>query len=84
LYRPCLDDEEARGIEAESDEAWPVRASPFARGVFSETPQQELPGPGSCRALSDHGKSKTERGGGIAVRSRFDLVQPCLGEPMQG
>jgi hypothetical protein len=79
LYRPCLDDEETRGIKAKSNEAWPVRAPPFLHGVLGEAPQQEFPVPRQCCA---HGKGKTERGRGIAVRGRFDLMQPCLSEPV--
>jgi hypothetical protein len=80
LHRPCLDDEETCRVEAKSNEAWPVRAPPFLRGVLGETPQQEFLVPAPRRALSDHGKGKTERGRGIAVKGRFDLMQSCLGE----
>jgi hypothetical protein len=80
LHRPCLNDEETRGVETKSKETWPVRAPPFLCGVLSETPQQEFLVPAPRRALSDHGKGKTERGRGIAVKGRFDLMQSCLGE----
>jgi hypothetical protein len=80
LHRSCLDDEEARRVEAKSDEARPIRASPFARDVFCEAPQQEFPGRWRCRAVSDRGKGKTERGGGVAVGGRPDLVQSRLVE----
>jgi hypothetical protein len=42
LHRPCLDDEETRRVQTESDEARSIRASPFARNVLGEAPDHEL------------------------------------------
>lgn len=83
-HRPCLDDEETRGVEAESHETWSVWASPFARGTFSEAPEQELPAPPPTHPSSDHGKGESERGRGVAVGGGLDLVQPRLDKPLQG
>jgi hypothetical protein len=67
VHRPGFDDEETCGIEAKSNEAWPVRTPPFLRGVLGEAPQQELASARPAHALRDHGKGKAERGRGIAV-----------------
>jgi len=83
-HRPCLDDEETRGVEAESHEAWPVRVSPFACGLLGEAPEQELPVPPPAHCSSDHGKGESERGRGVAVGGGLDLVQPRLVKPLQG
>jgi hypothetical protein len=83
VHRPCLDKEETRRVEAESNEAWPVRVAPFARGLLGEAPEQEVPAPPLGQDFSDRSKSKAERGRGIAVGGAPDLVQPRLREPMQ-
>lgn len=83
-HRPCLDEEETRRVEAERNEAWPVGVSPFACGTFSEAPEQELSAPSPGLGFSDHGKGEGKRGRGVAVGGGLDLVQPRLGEPMQG
>jgi hypothetical protein len=82
-HRPCLDDEETRGVEAESNETWPVRVSPFACGLLGEAPEQELPAPPPAHCTSDHGKGESERGRGVAVGGGLDLVQPRLLQPSQ-
>jgi hypothetical protein len=80
LHRPCLDDEKTCRVETKGNEARSVRASPFARGLFGEAPQQDLPMPDPVSALRDHGKGKTERRWGVAVGGWFDFVQPRLSE----
>lgn len=80
LRRPCLDDEQKRGIEALSDEARAVRATPFARGGLSEAPEHEVPASPLSRAVSDRGKGEGERCRGVAVGGRLDLVQSRLPE----
>jgi len=84
VHRPCLDDEEACWVEAKSDEAWPVRVAPFACGLLGEAPEQEVPAPPLGQDFSNRGKSKAERGRGIAVGGAPDLVQPRLRELGQG
>ena len=84
LHRPCLDEEETRRVEAKSDEAWPVRVAPFARGVLGEAPEQEVPAPPLGQDFSDRSKGKAERGRGVAVGGAPDLVQPRLRQLGQG
>ena len=84
VHRPCLDKEETRRVEAESNEAWPVRLAPFARGFLGEAPEQEVPAPPLGQDFSDRSKSKAERSGGVAVGGAPDLVQPRLRQLGQG
>jgi len=84
VHRPCLDKEETRRVEAESNEARPVRVAPFARGFLGEAPEQEVPAPWLGQDFSDRSKSKAERGRGVAIGSRLDLMQTRLVEPVQG
>ncbi|MFZ2018917.1 MAG: hypothetical protein WAU90_09615 [Methyloceanibacter sp.] len=84
LHRPCLDEEETRRVEAKSDEAWPVRVAPFARGVLGEAPEQEVPASPLGQDFSDRSKGKAERGRGVAVGGAPDLVQPRLRQLGQG
>jgi hypothetical protein len=84
VHRPCLDKEETRRVEAESNEARPVRMAPFARGLLGETPEQEVPAPPLGQDFSNRSKSEAERGRGIAVGGAPDLVQPRLRQLGQG
>ena len=84
VHRPCFDKEETRWVEAESNEARPVRVAPFARGLLGETPEQEVPAPPLGQDFSNRSKSKAERGRGIAVGGAPDLVQPRLRQLGQG
>jgi hypothetical protein len=84
VHRPCLDKEETRRVEAESNEARSVRMAPFARGLLGETPEQEIPAPPLGQDFSNRSKSKAERGRGIAVGGAPDLVQPRLRQLGQG
>ncbi len=42
MHRPCLDDEETHGIEAEGHEARSVGVSPFACRLFGQAPEQDF------------------------------------------
>jgi len=70
-----LDNEKEGRVEAKSQEAGPVRAPPFARGVCGEAPQDKRLRLLSPRqALPDHGKGEAERRRRIAVSGGLDLV----------
>jgi hypothetical protein len=72
-----FDDEKKGGIDAEREQARSIRASPFARGLPGQAPQQEfaLRGGRAC-LLGDRRQGESERRGIIAIGLRPDLVQP--------
>jgi len=77
IFVACFDDEKGGRVKAESEEAWSIRAPPFARGFLGETPQHKL---ALCHRLGrlpgDHRKGETKRRGVIAIGLSPDLVQP--------
>ena len=64
----CLHYEKKRGVEAEREKAWPIRAAPFPGGLIGEAPQHEITaGDGLGRLLGDQGQGETECRRAVAV-----------------
>lgn len=72
----CLDDKDARRVEASLEEARSVRASPFLGVPLRHAPQHR-----SRTLLLDvgnHGQGKPQPRRRVAIGMGLDLVQPCL------
>jgi hypothetical protein len=81
----CLNDKQKGRVETECQQAWCIRASPFARGLLGETPQHEFAFSSWLGGLfGDDGKGEGERRGVIAIGLRPDLVQPPRLELVEG
>jgi len=76
LGGPRLDNEKARGVEAFTQKAGAVGASPFPCFSPRQAPQDE---PATfCQSLRDHRQGEAERRRRVAIGMGFDLVEAAL------
>ncbi len=80
-----LHEEKKGGVEAEHEEARPIRAPPFPRHLIGEAPQHQIAALNLLgRLLGDQGKRKTERRRAVAVGFGPDLMKTPAFQLAQG
>ena len=79
-----IDEQQARGVEAEGGQPVAVKRAEFAPGEAVAAPQDRAPRLRGCRQEPQKAETEAERGGHVGVGVRGDLVQRAARQPAIG